>query len=77
MSESISREGTDPTLPAISVKNPETCFIDEDDTSARQQYSAFVTRAFDQLGVDDVVLLRGLDICEFSFGYTRVSSTPE
>jgi hypothetical protein len=76
VSESISREGTDPTLPAISVKNPETCFIDEDDISARQQYSAFVTRAFDQLGVDDVVLLRGLDICEFSFGYTRVSSTP-
>ena len=23
-----------------------------------------------------MVLLRGLDICEFSFGFTRVSATP-
>jgi hypothetical protein len=29
-----------------------------------------------QLGVDQIVLIRGLPICEFSFGFTRVSATP-
>ena len=29
-----------------------------------------------RLGLDELVFLRGLDICEFSFGFTRVSSTP-
>jgi hypothetical protein len=28
------------------------------------------------IGIEELVLIRGLPICEFSFGFTRVSSTP-
>ena len=74
--ETVSREGSDPTLPAISVRNPEICFIEEDDLQGRKQYASVVTNALQQMGITDIVLLRGLDVCEFSFGYTRVSPTP-
>lgn len=74
--EVIEREGTDPTLPAISVLNPEVCDIDIDDAQARQAYAGHVHASQTALGVAEIVLLRGLDICEFSFGYTRVGSTP-
>ena len=33
-SETIGRQGSDASLPAISVTNPEACFIDADDTAA-------------------------------------------
>jgi hypothetical protein len=74
--ETVSREGSDPSLPAISVRNPEICFIDEDDVQKREQYKKFIRDALGQLGLQDIVLLRGLDICEFSFGFTRVSPSP-
>ena len=63
-----------PNLPAISVLNPEVCDIDSADTGERNSYQSTVEHHLHQLGLDEVVLLRGLDICEFSFGYTRVSS---
>ncbi len=44
--------------------------------SARTTYGARVQGDLSKLGMDELVLLRGLDICEFSFGYTRVSPTP-
>jgi diadenosine tetraphosphatase ApaH/serine/threonine PP2A family protein phosphatase len=72
--ETIAREGTDLALPAISVANPEICYID--DPSTKIQYSAHVKESFAKLGVEEMLLLRGLDLCEFSFGYTRVSATP-
>lgn len=75
-SEVIDRQGTDPTLPAISVTNPEICDIDANDTAERKLYVTRVQRQLGQLGIDEMVLLRGLDICEFSFGFTRVNSTP-
>ena len=75
-SEVIDRQGTDPDLPAISVSNPEVCDINPLDVQAREAYTERVKLILDQLGIDEVVMLRGLDICEFSFGYTRVSSTP-
>ncbi len=75
-SEVIDRQGTDPSLPAISVLNPEVCDIDPADTKERKSYETSVEHHLLQLGIDELVLLRGLDICEFSFGYTRVSSTP-
>jgi hypothetical protein len=74
--ETICRQGSDPTLPAISVRNPEICFIEQDDLQARKKHVNSVESALQQLGVNDIVLIRGLDICEFSFGYTRVSPTP-
>jgi hypothetical protein len=75
-SEVVDRQGTAPNLPAISVLNPEVCDIDSADTAERNSYQSTVQHHLHQLGLDEVVLLRGLDICEFSFGYTRVSSNP-
>ncbi|MFM9850251.1 MAG: hypothetical protein ACKVP3_24225 [Hyphomicrobiaceae bacterium] len=75
-SEQVERQGSDPTLPAISVTNPDVCDIDKNDAAARSSYSAAVGQRLSQIGLDELVLLRGLEICEFSFGYTRVSSTP-
>jgi hypothetical protein len=74
--EVVDRQGTDPSLPAISVLNPEVCDIDAADTKERKSYTESVHRHLMHLGVDELILLRGLDICEFTFGYTRVSSTP-
>lgn len=74
--EVVDRQGTDPNLPAISVFNPEVCDIDPSDLKGRESYTDSVRRHQTRLGIDELILLRGLDICEFTFGYTRVSSTP-
>lgn len=74
--EVIDRQGSDPILPAISVTNPDICYIDAHDTTARDAYTGRVAKDLGKLGLDETILVRGLDICEFSFGYTRVSSTP-
>ena len=75
-SEVIDREGSDPSLPAISVLNPDICDIEASDTIGRQTYAAGVRKRLDRLGISELVFLRRLDICEFSFGFTRVASTP-
>jgi hypothetical protein len=75
-SEIIDREGSDPSLPSVSVTNPDVLDIEQDDLSERQLYSSRVEDSLDRLGLAEMVLIRGLDICEFSFGYSRVSSTP-
>lgn len=46
------------------------------DPAAFQRYKANVSSLLSRLGIDRMVLIRGLPICEFSFGYTRVSPTP-
>ncbi len=74
--EVVDRQGTDPSLPAISILNPEVCDIDPADGQAREAYSARASSNLGRLGIDEMIFLRGLDICEFSFGYTRVGSTP-
>lgn len=75
-SEVVRKEGTSPNLPAISVLNPEVCNIDPERTAERRTYVAAVEKYMQRLGLDEFVFLRALDICEFSFGFTRVSSTP-
>jgi hypothetical protein len=75
-SEVVKRQGTDPSLPAISVLNPEVCNIEPTQSAERRSYIASVEKYTKQLGLDEMVFIRGLDICEFSFGFTRVSSTP-
>jgi hypothetical protein len=75
-SEIINREGSDPSLPAISMTNPDILDLDQEDVAARQDYTGRVRDSFNRLGFDEMVMIRGLDICEFSFGYSRVSSTP-
>lgn len=74
--EVIERQGSDPSLPAISVLNPDLRYIDQHDAPARDSYARRVERELRKLGAEEMVFLRGLDICEFSFGYTRVVSTP-
>lgn len=74
--EVIERQGSDPSLPAISVLNPDICYVDAHDATAREAYITRANRELLKLGVDQMAFLRGLDICEFSFGYTRVASTP-
>ena len=74
--EVIGREGSNPSLPAISVLNPDICDIDAHDTQARESYVVRVREELGRLGLDEMIFLRGLDICEFSFGYSRVASTP-
>jgi hypothetical protein len=75
-SEVVDRQGSDPSLPAISVLNPDVCDISAGEVKARQSYVSGCQAAMTQLGFDEMALLRKLDICEFSFGYTRVASTP-
>ena len=75
-SEVIEQAGTGPGLPAISVLNPQVCDIDPLDATACESYTKRAKLSLQQLGIDEMVMLRGLDICEFSFGYTRVASTP-
>ena len=75
-SEVVKREGTNPNLPAISVVNPEVCNIDATQADERRSYVTAVEKYMRRLGLEELVFLRGLDICEFSFGFTRVSSTP-
>jgi hypothetical protein len=74
--EVIERQGSAPSLPAISVLNPDLCYIDQHDAAARDSYTRRVEGELRKLGAEEMVFLRGLDICEFSFGYTRVASTP-
>lgn len=76
VSEVVNRQGTDPSLPAISVRNPDVCNIDSSQSVERRSFFANVEQHLNRLGLDELVFLRGLDICEFSFGYTRVSSSP-
>jgi hypothetical protein len=75
-SEIIDREGSDPSLPAISVTNPDVLDIEQEDVPERKLYTSRVDDSLNRLGLGEIVLIRGLDICEFSFGYSRVSSTP-
>jgi hypothetical protein len=74
--EVVKKEGTNPNLPAISVLNPEVCNIDPERTTERRTYVTAVENYVQRLGLDEFVFLRALDICEFSFGFTRVSSSP-
>jgi hypothetical protein len=74
--EVVKKEGTNPNLPAISVLNPEVCNIDPEWTTERRTYVTAVENYMQRLGLDEFVFLRALDICEFSFGFTRVSSSP-
>jgi hypothetical protein len=46
------------------------------DPVALARYKATIGGLLHNLGVAQVVLIRGLPICEFSFGFTRVSATP-
>ncbi|MBJ2153544.1 MULTISPECIES: hypothetical protein [Paracoccaceae] len=62
---------------AVNVMSPDVVLTDVVNDPARKvKYQETIGRLLGHLGVDRLVLIRGLPICEFSFGYTRVSATP-
>ena len=62
---------------AADVMKPDVSLSDVvNDPETLARYRAATGDLLSHLGVEQLVLIRGLPICEFSFGYTRVSSTP-
>mgnify|MGYP001160564772 CR=1 FL=1 len=62
---------------AIDVSDPDKLLSDAvGDPVALDEYKGTLSRLLGALGLEQIVLIRGLPICEFSFGYTRVSSSP-
>lgn len=62
---------------AVDVMEPDITLTDVvNDPQRKARYQANIGNLLDHLGVERLVLVRNLPICEFSFGYTRVSATP-
>lgn len=62
---------------AVDVMNPDSLICDAvGDPIALDKYKATLGGLLGAIGIERAVLIRGLPICEFSFGYTRVSSSP-
>ena len=62
---------------AVDVMNPDVTLSDViNDPGALAKYQAATGNLLSHLGLEQLVLIRGLPICEFSFGFTRVSSSP-
>src|SRR5579859_6627395 len=62
---------------AVDVMDPDITLTDVVNDPERQaRYQAATGALLKHLGVERLVIVRGLPICEFSFGYTRVSATP-
>jgi hypothetical protein len=62
---------------AVDVMEPDIALTDVvNDPTRKARYRQTVGSLLEHIGVDRLVLIRGLPICEFSFGYTRVSATP-
>lgn len=62
---------------AVDVMEPDITLTDVvDDPERKARYQAATGNLLQHLGIERLVIVRGLPICEFSFGYSRVSSTP-
>ena len=62
---------------SIDVMEPDRLICDAiGDPLRMARYTAMLTELLGRLGLERIVLIRGLPICEFSFGFTRVSATP-
>ena len=62
---------------AIDVLEPDRLICDAvGDPTTLADYRQKVGSLLRRIGIQKLVLIRGLPICEFSFGFTRVSSTP-
>lgn len=62
---------------AVDVMAPDVALTDVvNDPVRKAKYQEKIGTLLGHLGVERLVLIRGLPICEFSFGYTRVSATP-
>jgi len=62
---------------AVDVIDPDVTLSSvANDPTAKVAYQSEIGGLLVHIGIDKMVLIRGLPICEFSFGYTRVSPTP-
>jgi len=62
---------------AVDVMNPDIALTDVvNDPTRKVKYLQTVGSLLDHIGLERLVLVRGLPICEFSLGYSRVSATP-
>ncbi|MGR3496581.1 hypothetical protein [Citreimonas sp.] len=62
---------------AVDVMNPDIALTEVvNDPARKAKYQETVGTLLRHQGIERLVLIRGLPICEFSFGYTRVSATP-
>lgn len=62
---------------AVDVLKPDLTLTDTAGDPVRNaRYVRETSDLMTRLGIEQLVLLRGLPICEFSFGYSRVSSGP-
>lgn len=62
---------------AVDVLKPDLTLTDTTNDPVRhERYLKGTSELMKRLGLERLVLLRGLPICEFSFGYSRVSSGP-
>jgi hypothetical protein len=62
---------------SIDVMEPDRLICEAVGDPARlEHYQAATSNLFLRIGLDQIVLIRGLPICEFSFGFSRVSSSP-
>ena len=62
---------------AINVLVPDRLICDAiGDPEAMDIYRGTVGELLNYIGIQELVLIRGLPICEFSFGFSRVSATP-
>jgi hypothetical protein len=66
-----------PTFGAVDVLQPDRLLSEAaGDAVKLQSYQEMTRRYMQRIGIDQVVLIRGLPICEYSYGYSRVSPGP-
>lgn len=64
-------------FPAVRVTDPDLHMVpDGMSEDERAEMVAQVQRRLDLLGIEDMRLVRNLGVCEYSFGYSRTSSSP-
>jgi len=60
----------------LKVAHPDLC-PEYENPELQRAYEGRVTEDLRRAGIEEARLIRNLDMVEFSFGFTRVSSTPE
>ena len=63
---------------SVDVTRPDDFMVPDSavDPTRRQALADQVVRRLQLLGIAEMRLVRGLQVCEYTFGYTRTSSTP-
>ncbi|MEH7846415.1 hypothetical protein [Rhizobium laguerreae] len=75
--EHIQEGQTGPRKTAVDVVNPDVTLFEKAGVAGElKRYQSDIQDLFGSTGISQMYLLRSLPICEYSFGYTRVSPTP-